>query len=338
MRHGFRFAFFVAVPLGACSSSLDVDGIGQNSGDWDGGQAGSTTSPEPIRPQDGEQSTDVQPTGRPDSSTQDPNPGDTDEFDSSVSPEGSAGAGGSGAARDSGSDRDARTSDAQGAADAVSRPDAGGTGGAGTSGSVGGQIPSEIMLWCLADRRIPRADFRKYADHYVETGGTQEIFSVAKGDFDLRNDGITKECRVEAYDINKWAPGSTWHSFEADFKVATRSSEEMCFIQFKNNVTENPQIMCHFKGGKITCSPRGKGPVSLGAASTNYNDESFKLKIRSNGNEQEVYFNDVKANLGDGSTPAQTGPTVRNYFRWGIYMNYPASADYVVTVSNIHHN
>lgn len=193
-------------------------------------------------------------------------------------------------------------------------------------------IPTDVRLWCLSDRSIERANFGNYTAHYVETANTKQTFKVAAGDFDLRNDGVTKECRVEIYDINKYAPSTTWHSFKATFVINTTSVKEFSFFQLKNNTTENPQIMYHYENGKVTFAPRGLGPT---VCATGMNNQPFTIEVRTDGYTEEVYFNGVKKFSG---VPGQTGPTVKNYFRWGIYMNYPADQAFTVNVSGITRN
>lgn len=195
------------------------------------------------------------------------------------------------------------------------------------------KIPTDVKLWCLSDRNIDRVNFGKYTNHYVESGNnTIQTFKVVNGDFDLRNDGVTKECRVEIYDINKYAPSTTWHSFKADFVINTASSQELCFMQFKNNTTENPQVMWHYKGGTVTFAPRGKGSTTC---ATGMNNKKFTIEVRSDGYTEEIYYNGILKYTG---VPGQSDPTVKNYFRWGIYMNYPADNTITVTASSVVRN
>jgi hypothetical protein len=189
-------------------------------------------------------------------------------------------------------------------------------------------IPRDITVWILNDRNVKRKDFNKpkFKSHYSEEGNTATI-SVKKGDFDLKNSGA-KECRVEAHSgIPSFKPSSVWHEFEANYTVNTTEGKTgigMCITQLKAKKTELPQIMVWYDNGKVSFAPRGEGRKQL---ATNMNGKTFKLKIRSNGRMQEVYYNGVKKYSGK-----PFNPRADNYFRWGLYGGGPINRDFEVKV------
>lgn len=192
-------------------------------------------------------------------------------------------------------------------------------------------LPTDFHLWCLNDRNIAQSDFPKYADRYKITAGPTQTFKVYTGDWNPRNDG-TPSCRVEAFDLGKFNPGSTWHQFEATFKVNTAIALDICVAQLKSHATELPQIMVIYKNGSITYQSRGDGNVVLG---TGYANKEFTIKMRSNGNQEELYFNGVKKYSG---VPYNTAGNAENYFRWGIYMGEKTPGNVTVTITKFSRN
>jgi hypothetical protein len=189
-------------------------------------------------------------------------------------------------------------------------------------------IPNGIRVWILNDHAVERKDFDKpkYKSHYSEKGNVATL-SVKKGDFDLKKNR-DKECRVEAYGgIDSFKPSSVWHEFEANYTVNTtegRTGIGMCITQLKARGTELPQIMVWYDNGKVSFAPRGEGRTQV---ATNMNGKTFKLKIRSNGSMQEVYFNGDKKYSGK-----PFNPKADNYFRWGLYGGGPINRDFEVKV------
>lgn len=187
-----------------------------------------------------------------------------------------------------------------------------------------------FRLWSLCTLHIKPEDFWRYEPNFRLISNTKHEFKVWGGDGCTVNNRY--QCRVEAYDMESFNPGSTWHQFEAEFEINTEARQKICFLQLKSKKTEKPQIMCHITDGtKLTYQPRTKGARTIANIQPK---QRFKLKIRSNGKTEEVYYNGEKIYSG---TPHDTSSDVRNYFRWGIYNNLEQERYMRVTVRDINH-
>jgi hypothetical protein len=191
-----------------------------------------------------------------------------------------------------------------------------------------GLIMRDVMLWCLDDRAINRADFGKFSSYYREVNGTQQ-FQFYRGD--VSTEGRI-HARLEMFGVEKFYPGTEWWVFEGTFRVKTDEAS-VSIAQFKDNVYEHPSIMVHMEGkNQLSFSPRGQGATTLGA---DLYDKPFTLKMRSNGKDEELWFNGKRMYAGISSNYTAYGQGAKNYFRWGFYNNEAMRNDAYMTVSNV---
>ncbi len=183
-------------------------------------------------------------------------------------------------------------------------------------------IPRPLGLWVLDNHDLKESAWANYKKWYAEENNTKQIFNLHKGDKTLRGDGVTWHARIEVHSGLEFQPGDGWHMFEATYQVDTDLMDGVNIAQMFDYSEIHPQIIVVFKDGhRVTFQSRGKGNTELASG---YKNKPFTIKIRSNGVNEEVYFN---GELRYSGKCANSASSARNGFRWGLYYNGIAPTD-----------
>jgi hypothetical protein len=183
-------------------------------------------------------------------------------------------------------------------------------------------IIQSIKLHTLLHSALPRKDFPKWSRWYQEDGNTQ-IFRLFKGEMNRRNDRPLS-ARAETFSNANWKEADgQWHEWSG---VITAIKPCGSILQVKSNI-EGPAVMILMsENGTVTLNRRrGKDEI----IAKDMIGKPFLLRVRDNGRDYEVFFNDKKA--GDGSYDRPRGVTS---FRWGMYVGeHPVNYDAMLFVS-----
>jgi hypothetical protein len=194
-------------------------------------------------------------------------------------------------------------------------------------------IPTPFGLFTVLSKNTERKDFCKLSRWYSESNGTQ-VFRLFKGDNFADNvPGGRRHARTEAQGPS-FAAGSTWHTFEATMKPSrTLVGENMTIAQLFAGCC-GPQLRIELKpNGRVHMGSRSNGNFRI-SDDKDYANKSFKLKIWTNGETFEVYFNGVKKFTGKTEESKNGNKAARYHFRWGVYAGVP-KFDYSNTVTDI---
>lgn len=169
-------------------------------------------------------------------------------------------------------------------------------------------IPQAINIHTLCNSSIKRTDFDKWTRWYQEDGSTQ-VFRLFKGEHNVRN-SRANAARIESFSKLVWGQGK-WHSWQGTYTIIKPHSAMI--FQAKNDTNEWAVSIGMNDDGDILLNHRrhqkdkwlARGMVG----------KSFTLRIRDNGHDYEVYFNEKK--VGEGSYDRPKGKTK---FRWGMYV------------------
>jgi hypothetical protein len=198
-------------------------------------------------------------------------------------------------------------------------------------------IPSDIFLFCPGNKNAPRSEFSSYTKWYTESGGQTQVFKLHNGDV-IYSDSRPPHSRSEVGQGLKFKEGSTWHNFEARFKISKKLNESLSIAQLFAG-SKGPQLMVHVrKNGNIDFGSRSNGNGVIADGDWANGSRTFKIKIRTNGRKWELYFNGSLKESGI-TEESQKGNTDELYhFRWGIYYNYEMYTDVSATVTEIVRN
>jgi hypothetical protein len=193
-------------------------------------------------------------------------------------------------------------------------------------------IPSPFNLFTVIDSDVERKDFSKVAKWYEEEAGKQ-VFKLFTGD---EFNGERKHARTEAGQGLKWKEGSEWHTFEATMQPSAKLHITYTIAQLFAGCC-GPQARIEVKtNGRIHLGSRSNGNFRI---STNEDwatgNKSFKIKIRSNGKDFEVYFNDDLKFSGLTEESKNGNTDALYHFRWGVYSNEKMMKNLNNTVTQI---
>lgn len=170
-------------------------------------------------------------------------------------------------------------------------------------------IPKAIKIHTLANSAVGRADFKKWSRWYQEDGSTQ-VFRLFKGETNLHN-ARENAARVEAFSDLKWKRGD-WHEWSGTYTII--KPHGAAIFQAKNNINDwSVQINMNSKGDVILNHRRAKDKV----IATGMEGKPFRIRVRDNGQDYEVFLNDKK--VGEGTYARPDGLTG---FRWGMYVGH----------------
>ena len=168
-------------------------------------------------------------------------------------------------------------------------------------------IPQAIKIHTLGNSAISRGDFKKWSRWYQEDGSTQ-VFRLFKGETNVRN-ARENAARTEAFSNVNWKVG-TWHEWSGTYTII--KPHGAAIFQAKNNINDwSVQINMNSKGDVVLNHRRAKDKV----IATSMVGKPFRIRVRDNGLNYEVYLEDKK--VGDGSYARPEGTTG---FRWGMYL------------------
>lgn len=184
-------------------------------------------------------------------------------------------------------------------------------------------IPNAIMIHTLGNAGIPRDGFKKWSRWYQEDGSTQ-VFRLFKDEVNMRNER-ENAARIEAFSTLNWKEGA-WHEWSGTFTIV--KPHEGAIFQSKNSENDwAVQIYIHDAGNLTLNHRRGEDK----RIAQNMIGKPFRIRVRDNGLNYEVYFNGEK--MGEGSYKRPTGKTG---FRWGMYMGKkPVRHDAMLFVSGV---
>lgn len=173
---------------------------------------------------------------------------------------------------------------------------------------AGTPIPKNISIHTLCNSLIRRKDFIKWTRWYQEDGNTQ-VFRLFKDERNVRNDRANA-ARIEAFSSLKWGKGD-WHEWEGTYTIV--KPHACAIFQAKNNKNDWSVMINLGDDGSITLNHRRHQDDKVIAEKMT--GKSFRLKVRDNGHDYEVYFNGQKVGAGRYARPE--GHTC---FRWGMYV------------------
>ncbi|WP_282135222.1 polysaccharide lyase family 7 protein [Seonamhaeicola maritimus] len=193
-------------------------------------------------------------------------------------------------------------------------------------------IPSPFNLFTVIDDDVERKDFNSVSKWYEEFANKQ-IFKLFTGDEFV---GERKHARTEAGQGLKWKQGTEWHTFEATMTPSGKLNETYTIAQLFAGCC-GPQLRVEVRSsGRINVGSRANGNIRIStdedwATGT----KSFKIKIRSNGKDMEVYFNDELKFTGISEESTFGNIDALYHFRWGVYSNNKMIKNLSNTVTNI---
>jgi hypothetical protein len=184
-------------------------------------------------------------------------------------------------------------------------------------------IPQAIKIHTLGNSAISRGDFKKWSRWYQEDGNTQ-VFRLFKGETNVRN-ARENAARIEAFSTLNWKQG-TWHEWSGIYTII--KPHGAAIFQAKNNINDwSVQINMNAKGDVILNHRRAKDKV----IATGMVAKPFRIRVRDNGLDYEVYLEDKK--VGEGSYARPEGTTG---FRWGMYVGKgEVNQDAMIFVSGV---
>ena len=193
-------------------------------------------------------------------------------------------------------------------------------------------IPSPFNLFTVIDGDVERKDFNTVAKWYEEASNKQ-VFKLFIGD---EFNGERKHARTEAGQGLKWKEGVAWHTFEATMKPSGKINETYTIAQIFAGCC-GPQLRVEVRtNGRIHVGSTSKGNVRISSDEDWANGvRSFKIKLRSNGKDMEVYFNDELKFTAITEESTLGNKAALYHFRWGVYANNKMIHNLSNTVTNI---
>jgi hypothetical protein len=170
-------------------------------------------------------------------------------------------------------------------------------------------IPQAIKIHTLGNSAIPRADFRKWSRWYQEDGSTQ-VFRLFKGEENVRN-ARENAARVEAFSEVNWERGD-WHEWSGTYTII--KPHAAAIFQVKNNVNDWAVQLNMSPAGDVILNHRRGVDKTI---ATNMVEKPFRVRVRDNGHDYEVYLENQK--VGEGFYARPEGKTA---FRWGMYVGH----------------
>ena len=168
-------------------------------------------------------------------------------------------------------------------------------------------IPKAIRIHTLGNSVIPREDFKKWSRWYQEDGSTQ-VFRLFKGEENVRN-ARENAARIEAFSEVKW-PRGDWHEWSGTYTIV--KPHGAAIFQAKNNENDwSVQINMNSNGDVTLNHRRGEDKVIANGMV----GKPFRIRVRDNGHDYEVYLDGKK--VGEGFYARPKGTTG---FRWGMYL------------------
>jgi hypothetical protein len=168
-------------------------------------------------------------------------------------------------------------------------------------------IPKAINIHTLGNSVISRGDFDKWSRWYQEDGNTQ-VFRLFKGEVNVRN-ARENAARIEAFSTVKWTRGD-WHEWSGTYTIV--KPHGAAIFQAKNNENDWSVQINMGSNGDVILNHRRGGDIVI---AKNMVGKPFRIRVRDNGHDYEVYLDGKK--MGAGSYERPKGTTG---FRWGMYL------------------
>ncbi|MGB5943968.1 MAG: polysaccharide lyase family 7 protein [Leeuwenhoekiella sp.] len=179
-------------------------------------------------------------------------------------------------------------------------------------------IPDPFNLFTVIDADVERKDFNKVSKWYEEAPNLQ-VFKLFAGD---EFNGERKHARTEAGQGLKWKEGSEWHVFEATMRPSDKINITYTIAQLFAGCC-GPQLRVEVKpNGRIHVGSRSNGNLRI-SSDEDWADgtREFRIKIRTNGREMEVFFNEELKFSGLSEESVKGNDSALYHFRWGVYSN-----------------
>jgi hypothetical protein len=168
-------------------------------------------------------------------------------------------------------------------------------------------IEPAIKIHTVANSTIPRRDFYKWTRWYQEDGHTQ-VFRLFKGEHNVRNTR-PDAARIEAFSDVTWGRGA-WHQWVGTYTIV--KPHACAIFQAKNSITDWGVMLNMTDDGDVVLNHRRhQSDVTIASAMTG---KSFRIRVRDNGHDYEVYLNERLVGAGYYDRPEGT-----TAFRWGMY-------------------
>lgn len=180
----------------------------------------------------------------------------------------------------------------------------------------------DYFLHVPIDKHLARAERSLAAEWYEELANVQR-FTLAQGELNQVEGKSTG--RVEAF-AESWRSHGEWHEFAATYRLIQAGGAAIFQLKAASPVDWEVQLT-HTLDGSIIYQPRHNRSIVLG---TRMIGEDFRLRVRSNGREFEVYYNcelvERRAHPMDPSGGSSYA------FRWGLYPGLVAQHDMALEV------
>ncbi|NER17807.1 polysaccharide lyase family 7 protein [Spongiivirga citrea] len=196
-------------------------------------------------------------------------------------------------------------------------------------------IPDPFNLFTVIDDDVPRSEFDEVSKWYQEEPGKQ-VFQLFTGDEFI---GERKHARTEAGQGLKFKEGTTWHTLEATMHPSDKLDITYTIAQLFAGCC-GPQLRVEVRtNGRIHVGSRSNENVRISTDEDWANGQrSFTIKIRTNGRDMEVYFNNELKFTGVSEESTMDNVDALYHFRWGVYSNEKMKKNLSNTVTNITRN
>lgn len=188
----------------------------------------------------------------------------------------------------------------------------------------------EITLFTVKGKSTVRENFCSVEKWYGESDYKQ-VFRLFKGDDMSKHvSGGRKHARTEAQHGLLFKAGSEWREFEGTFKIEGDRPPITITVA---------QLFAGCCGPVARVEMRTSGRIHVGSTAdgntrisddADYFGKSFTIKIRSNGKNVEVYFNNTLKYQG-----SVRYKDALYHFRWGVYSNEIPIGNFQNTVTNV---
>lgn len=205
-------------------------------------------------------------------------------------------------------------------------------------------IPSPLNIWVLDDHDVEGAEFlSNRANYNTNPDRTLQRMILNIGDSNSRGNGDIS-ARVEAWGGLEWQPGPTWHEFTANVNAKNAHSKSVSLAQIFDAIN-GPLLQVRMSpNGDLTFTDHGaheyidtKNPNNKfpkdGVLARGMEGKNFLLKLRSNGNWQEIYIDGVKVYAH--APHRYTANPMRHGFRWGPYTSEAVNGKIDITYWNM---
>ncbi len=174
----------------------------------------------------------------------------------------------------------------------------------------------DIRIHTVGNSQIQRPDFEKWSRWYQEDGNTQ-VFRMHKGERNVRGTRAgTPAGRVEAFGNHTWGKGA-WQEWVGTYTIVKPEGcvgPHYCSILQVKDPVQQWAIMIRLKDNGDIVISNDKKESPMKPIASNMKGKHFDLRVRDNGHNYQVFFNEKLVNEGSFSRSSKTA------FRWGLYL------------------